>query len=55
VKTPFSYQKAHAWSLWKPEFGKRAAFALMAALAVHDKSAGHDRFLEFLAIISSRM
>ena len=31
---------------------KRAAFALMAALALHDKKAGDARFLEFLPIIA---
>ena len=46
-KTPFAYTKAHEWSSAEPEFVKRAGFALMAALAVHDKKANDVRFLEF--------
>jgi hypothetical protein len=34
--TPFAYQKIFEWSESKEEFIKRAAFALMAVLAVHD-------------------
>ena len=30
---------------------KRAGFVLMATLAVHDKKAGNDAFLQFLPII----
>src|SRR5438105_11223298 len=50
-KTPFAYQKAIEWSRREEEFVKRAAFALMAALAVHDKKAGDEKFLHFLPII----
>ncbi len=50
-KTDFAYQKAHEWSGRKEEFIKRAGFVLMAALAVHDKSAGDEKFLKFLPII----
>ena len=50
-KTPFAYQKAVEWSEREEEFVKRAAFALMAALAVHDKKADDEQFLEFLPII----
>jgi 3-methyladenine DNA glycosylase AlkD len=50
-KTDFAYQKAHEWSGRKEEFVKRAGFVLMAALAVHDKRAGDEKFLEFLPII----
>ena len=38
-KTEFAYKKAEEWSLRLEEFVKRAAFALMASLAVHDKEA----------------
>jgi len=34
--TPFAYQKIFEWSESEEEFIKRAAFALMAVLAVHD-------------------
>lgn len=50
-KTEFAYQKAHEWSDRKEEFVKRAGFVLMAALSVHDKRAGDEKFLEFLPVI----
>ncbi len=50
-KTPFAYRKATEWSRRNEEFVKRAGFALMAALAVHDKKAGDGKFLKFLPAI----
>ncbi len=50
-KTHFAYRKAVEWSRRKKEFAKRAGFALMAALAVHDKEAAEAKFLRFLPII----
>jgi len=50
-KTPFAYDKAVEWTTRDAEFVKRAAFALMAYLAVHDKKANDDRFLDFLPLI----
>jgi 3-methyladenine DNA glycosylase AlkD len=50
-KTEFAHAKAIEWSERDEEFVKRAGFALMAALAVHDKEADDGRFLEFLPII----
>ncbi len=50
-KTPFAYRKAVEWSRRKEEFAKRAGFALMAALAVHDKAAPDQKFLCFLPVI----
>ncbi|MEK6321442.1 MAG: DNA alkylation repair protein [Acidobacteriota bacterium] len=50
-KTPFAYRKTREWSGRREEFVKRAAFSLMAALAVHDKAAGDDAFIKFLPII----
>ena len=47
-KTQFAYQKAFVWSHEKEEFVKRAGFALMAALAVHDKETGDEPFRKFL-------
>ena len=47
-KTPFAYRKSMEWSRRKEEFVKRAAFAMMAALAVHDKEARDAKFLKFL-------
>ena len=46
-KTPFAYRKAVAWSRRREEFVKRAAYVLMASLAVHDKDAGNKAFAKF--------
>jgi len=50
-KTKFAYQKAAEWSLREEEFIRRAGFALMAVLAVHDKKATDEDFLKFLPMI----
>jgi 3-methyladenine DNA glycosylase AlkD len=50
-KTPFAYEKAEEWAGAGPEFVKRAGFVLMCALAVHDKKAGDEPFLGFLALV----
>lgn len=50
-KTPFAGDKALQWSSRKPEFVKRAGFALMATLAVHDKSAADENFFALLPVI----
>ncbi len=49
--TPFAFDKCAEWSLRKEEYVKRAGFALMAALAVHDKTHGDKPFLRFLGFI----
>ena len=38
-RTPHAWRKVALWSRRRDEFGQRAAFALLAALAVHDKAA----------------
>jgi len=53
-KTELAYEKAAEWSSRKEEFVKRAGFALMAYLAVHDKKAGNDVFAKFLPMIKRR-
>lgn len=50
-KTKFAYSKAVEWSGRKEEFVKRSGFALMAALAVHDKKASDKKFLKFFPLI----
>jgi 3-methyladenine DNA glycosylase AlkD len=50
-RLPFAYSKAMEWSGRDEEFVKRAAFALMAWSAVHDKGAEDRVFLEFLPVI----
>ena len=49
--TRFARAKCLAWSRRREEFVKRAAFALMAGLAVADKAAGDPAFLKFLPVI----
>ena len=49
--TPFAYQKVFQWSKAEEEFKKRAAFALIAVLAVHDKSAPDEKFEQFFPLI----
>ena len=50
-RTAAAYQKAREWSEREEEFVKRAGFALMAALSVHDKKASDEAMAEFLPII----
>jgi 3-methyladenine DNA glycosylase AlkD len=50
-KTPHAYDLAMRWSSSKHEFVKRAAFATMAGLAVHDKKAPDEKLLRFLPVI----
>jgi 3-methyladenine DNA glycosylase AlkD len=47
-KTPFAWKKAVAWSRRKEEFVKRAGYALMAWLAVHDRKATDGQFVKLL-------
>lgn len=50
-KTSFAYQKIFEWSTHEEEFVKRAAFTLIAVLAVHDKKASDSKFERFFPII----
>jgi 3-methyladenine DNA glycosylase AlkD len=50
-KTRLAWRKALEWSRRQPEFEKRAGFALMAALARHDREAPDKEFAPFLAAI----
>jgi len=50
-QTPLAWTKATEWATRSEEFVKRAGFALMAGLAVHDKAAGDEAFLGLLAAI----
>ncbi|HOI40774.1 MAG TPA: DNA alkylation repair protein [Methanobacterium sp.] len=50
-KTPFAYKKVFEWSLREEMFVKRAAFTLIAVLAVHDKKAPDTNFEQFFPII----
>jgi len=50
-RTPHAWAKVAQWSGQRDEFGKRAAFALLASLAGHDKSAGVEPFVQSLLLI----
>jgi 3-methyladenine DNA glycosylase AlkD len=50
-RTPLAWEAAPRWTKSPREFVKRAGFALMASLALHDKAADDDRFLAFLPLI----
>ena len=50
-RTPHAWRKIEQWSGRKDEFVKRAAFALLASVALHDKREPDDRFLKSLTLI----
>lgn len=50
-KTPHAMTKIRAWARRKPEFEKRAAYALLASLALHDKKMPDAPFLQTLPLI----
>jgi 3-methyladenine DNA glycosylase AlkD len=50
-RTPHAVDRVHAWSSAEPEFVKRAAFATLAALAVHDKTAEDSFFVGLLPLV----
>lgn len=50
-RTPHAWRKIHQWSTRREEFVKRAAFALLASVALHDKQGPDEPFLESLALI----
>ena len=50
-RTPLAWKKVVAWSRRRDEFGKRAAFALLASLSLHDKTASDAQFLRMLPLI----
>jgi 3-methyladenine DNA glycosylase AlkD len=52
-KTPFAWDKAGQWAASRHELVKRAAFALMASLALHDKAAPNRKFAPFLRLIET--
>jgi len=51
VRARPAWQKALRWSVRNAEFQKRAGFALMAYLAVHEKRAGDEQYLRLFPLI----
>ena len=50
-RTPHAWGKVALWSKRRGEFQRRAAFALLWGLTVHDKAAGDGKYLEGLELI----
>jgi 3-methyladenine DNA glycosylase AlkD len=50
-RTPFAEEKVQQWSRRKAEYVKRAAFSIMAGMAIHRKELPDEVFLQFLPII----
>jgi 3-methyladenine DNA glycosylase AlkD len=52
-KTSLAWKKIHEWSDREEEFVKRAAYALIACLAVHDKGASDEVFISLIPVIKA--
>jgi 3-methyladenine DNA glycosylase AlkD len=50
-RTPLAWTKVRKWSTSRHEFVKRAAFALTASLALHNKTASEKQFLDLFPLI----
>lgn len=50
-RTPHAFAKVKKWSASREEFVKRAAFALLASVALHDRKAPDEPFLAALPLI----
>jgi 3-methyladenine DNA glycosylase AlkD len=50
-RTPHAFRKVKQWARRKEEFVKRAGFALLASLALHDKDADDELFAECLPLV----
>ncbi len=50
-RSPFAWTRIAPWARRRAEFEKRAAFALIASLALHDKRAPDTKFLALLPLI----
>ena len=50
-RTPHAFAKVTQWAKGREEFVRRAAFALLASMAIHDKSAVHGPFADCLPLI----
>ena len=49
-RTPHAFGKIRQWSTKRGEFEKRAAFALLASVALHDRQAPDEEFLRCLPL-----
>ncbi len=53
IRTPFAMEKVHAWAGREEEFVRRAAFAMIASLAVHSRSMADDDFRALFPLIAA--
>jgi 3-methyladenine DNA glycosylase AlkD len=53
-QTEFAYRKVTEWGWREEEFVKRAAFAILAGLAVHDRAAPDAQFARFFPLIEAQ-
>ncbi len=51
AQTSFAWDATRQWAIRREEFVKRAGFALMAVLAVHDSEASDEKFLRLLPLV----
>ncbi len=52
-KSPLAWKKIGEWAGQEREYTRRAAFALIACLAWHDRTAGDERFVGLLPLIET--
>jgi 3-methyladenine DNA glycosylase AlkD len=52
-RSPHAFAKVNLWSRRRPEFVRRAAFALLASLALHDKGSPDEAFARYLPLIEA--
>ncbi|HEY1381287.1 MAG TPA: DNA alkylation repair protein [Gemmataceae bacterium] len=52
-RTPHAFAKVALWAGRKGEFVRRAAFALLASLALHDKQSGDEPFVRCLPLVEA--
>jgi len=53
LASPLAWRKVPVWAGRQDEFVRRAAFALLATLAVHDKAASNAPFMDALNVIEA--
>ncbi len=53
VRSPLAWGKVPVWAARRDEFVKRAGFALLATLAVHDRFSPDERFAALLPVIET--
>ena len=53
-RTPHAFDKIARWAGRREEFVKRAGFALLASVALHDKKAADEPFLQVSSVDRGR-